>query len=61
MNKLKLVITVVCVVLMTGTAVAGPASDALGVCMADFLNGKERKELGKWIFIGMSAHPEKDG
>jgi len=26
--------------------------------MTDSLNGKERKELGKWIFLGMSAHPE---
>jgi len=45
-------------VLMSGPAVAGPASDALATCMVDFLNGKERKELGKWIFLGMSAHPE---
>lgn len=26
-------------------------------CLVDSLNGKERKELAKWIFISMSVHP----
>ena len=30
----------------------------LGDCMIESLNGKERKELAKWIFFGMSAHPD---
>ena len=37
---------------------AGPASDALGTCMVDSLNGKERKELAQWIFFAMAAHPD---
>ena len=41
-----------------GPSFAGPATNALGGCFTDFLNGKERKELGKWIFFAMSAHPE---
>ena len=45
-------------VLVSGPVAAGPASDALATCMVDYLTGKERKELGKWIFLGMSAHPE---
>src|ERR1700739_4990586 len=39
-------------------AFAGPATDALGACLADNTSGKERKELAKWIFVGMAAHPE---
>lgn len=57
-NKRTLIIAILGAVLMSGPAIAGPASDALGTCMIDFLNGKERKELGKWIFFAMSAHPE---
>lgn len=29
----------------------------LGTCMVDSLNGKERKNLAKWIFFSMAAHP----
>ncbi len=28
----------------------------LGICLTDSLNGKERKNLAKWIYFGMSAH-----
>ena len=58
MKKLSLVLIVLTSALLSGPAVAGTASDALGTCMIDFLNGKERKELGKWVFLAMSAHPE---
>jgi hypothetical protein len=30
----------------------------LGTCMVDSLNGKERKQLAKWMFFGIAAHPE---
>ena len=33
-------------------------SNELGICLADNLNGKERKALAKWIFFSMAAHPE---
>lgn len=39
-------------------ASAGRYTDALGTCLADNTNGKERKELAKWIFVGMAAHPD---
>jgi len=42
-------------------AAAGPSADALSACLADNTNGKERKELAKWIFAGMAAHPEMQG
>ncbi|EWH10397.1 hypothetical protein DS2_07988 [Catenovulum agarivorans DS-2] len=34
------------------------ATQQLGTCLVDSLNGKERKDLAKWIFFAMSAHPE---
>lgn len=30
----------------------------LGPCMIDALNGKERKQLAKWIFFAIAAHPD---
>lgn len=45
-------------VLVTVPAVAGPAADALGTCLSDNTSGKDRKELSRWMFIAMSAHPE---
>lgn len=37
---------------------AAPASEELGRCLADNTSGKDRKDLAKWIFVGMSAHPD---
>lgn len=37
---------------------AGPAADALSLCMADNTTGKERKALARWVFAAISAHPE---
>jgi hypothetical protein len=39
-------------------AIAGPAADAFGACMSDSTTGRERKELARWMFAGMAAHPE---
>lgn len=35
---------------------ANQEAQALGVCLTDSLNGKERKKLAKWIYFGLSAH-----
>ena len=32
--------------------------DALKGCLADNTSGRDRKDLAKWIFIAMAAHPE---
>ncbi len=37
---------------------AGPATDALSTCLTDSTTGKDRKELARWVYAGMSAHPE---
>ena len=63
MKKYVVCTLILAVFLFTGFfrlphAIAGPASDALGTCMVDSLSGKERKQLAKWIFFAMSAHPE---
>jgi len=39
-------------------ALAGPQADALSACLADHTSGKDRKDLAKWIFLAMAAHPE---
>jgi hypothetical protein len=54
-----LVISAGCVT--TSSAVAGPAADSLGVCLSDSTTGKERKDLARWVYIGMSAHPDIQG
>jgi len=41
-----------------GPAVAASPTDTLSTCLADTLNGKERKLLAKWIFFAIAAHPE---
>jgi hypothetical protein len=50
-------------VLMTGLALApavqaGPAADELAKCFGDNTSGKDRKDLARWIFLAMAAHPE---
>jgi len=40
------------------SAVAGPHADALGKCLAENTTGKDRKDLARWMFVAMTAHPE---
>ena len=37
---------------------AQPQADALRACLADSTTGKDRKNLAKWIFLAMAAHPD---
>lgn len=39
-------------------AAAGPAADTLSRCLAENTTGKERKQMAKWVWVGMSAHSE---
>lgn len=39
-------------------ACASPATDALGTCLTDHTTGKERKDLARWAFVSMAAHPD---
>ena len=49
---------VVSVGLPSSSAVAGPTTDALSACLADNTTGRDRKELARWVFVGMASHPE---
>lgn len=40
------------------TANATEYSDAANTCLSDSTNGKDRKALARWFFLGMAAHPE---
>ena len=37
---------------------AGANPQALGTCLVDSLDGKERKRLARWIYFSIAAHPE---
>lgn len=37
---------------------ANPLVESTQRCLADNTTGKERKELARWVFLGMSVHPE---
>lgn len=39
-------------------AFAASPSEALGTCLVDNTTGKDRKELARWIFMAMTAHPD---
>jgi hypothetical protein len=39
-------------------AYAQQPADALRGCLADNTSGKDRKDLAKWIFLAIAAHPE---
>lgn len=60
MKTLVLLVTLVGLSTLSTQALSGPASDSLGVCLTDSLSGKERKQLARWIFFAMAAHPEME-
>lgn len=60
---MKRIVSVLSVVLIgltisASSAIAGPATVALTTCVADNTTGKDRKDMARWIFVVMSAHPE---
>ncbi|WP_210394617.1 hypothetical protein [Motiliproteus sediminis] len=58
MKKLLIATALLVATVTTPVTLADTPSQQLGTCLIDSLNGKERKELAKWIFISMAAHPE---
>jgi hypothetical protein len=57
MNKIRGIISTLGTALCFHAA-AGPNSIELGKCLTDNTNGKERKDLARWLFIAMGTHPE---
>src|ERR1700752_2421579 len=37
---------------------AQPRSNSLTNCLADNTTGRDRKDLARWIFLSIAAHPE---
>lgn len=54
---LRWLIVAVMLAVPTLAKAQGPA-DALKMCVADNTSGKDRKDLARWVFISMAAHPE---
>jgi hypothetical protein len=55
------IITCTLAVLMAAvasTSTAQTAAESLGRCLTDGTTGKERKDLARWLFTAMAAHPE---
>src|SRR5262245_26345443 len=52
----RFAIAIVLVFYLAGHAQA--QSDILGTCVTDNASGRDRKDLAKWIFLAMAAHPE---
>lgn len=52
--------TLIVMLLLGGSVSAqqAPASDALQQCLADNTTGKDRKDLARWAFLAMAAHPD---
>jgi hypothetical protein len=57
MTKIFLIAVVTLTFIVT-TSHANQNDDILGRCLLDNTTGKDRKDLAKWIFTGMAAHPE---
>lgn len=57
-SRLSAAVAVIGSTFLVSPATAGPATDALTICVADNTTGKDRKDLAQWIFVAMAAHPE---
>ena len=60
-NSMKNKLVILTTILLSFTLFSIPAvaqSQSLGTCLVDSLNGKERKQLVKWIYFSIAAHPE---
>ncbi|WP_326541789.1 hypothetical protein [Pseudorhodoferax sp.] len=44
--------------LLPAMSFAQAPAEPLSRCLADNTTGKDRKELARWVFLSMAAHPE---
>lgn len=52
------VLAVAIILASAGSAHAQSQADPLGVCLADNTTGRDRKDLARWLFLAMAAHPD---
>ncbi len=57
MKKIVQIITFTVGMTIGLPVLAGSPISVFANCMVDTLNGKERKNLARWIFLSMTAHP----
>jgi hypothetical protein len=43
---------------LPSAAMAQAPDGGLGQCLADNTSGRDRKDLARWVFLSMAAHPE---
>ena len=55
MSRLMIVVAILA---MAVAAQGQQPSNVLGTCLADHTSGRDRKDLAKWIFLTLAAHPE---
>lgn len=54
----RMTVVVILLAVSGGAAFAQEPAETLKKCLADNTTGKDRKDLAKWVFLGMAAHPE---
>ena len=52
------ILTLVFVLVLPLAGQAQSPADSLSRCLAENTSGKDRKTLGRWVFLSMAAHPE---
>jgi len=55
---LKRTLLAIAAAVLTSSAFGAPPLADAQRCLADNTTGKERKELIRWIFLGIASHPE---
>ena len=58
MKKYTVIFTILITIFFGITIYSVSQAADLGNCMVDSLTGKERKQLARWIFFAIAAHPE---
>lgn len=58
MKEIVRILTLIMGLSIVAPVFADSPTNALGTCLVDHLNGMERKNLAKWIFFSIGAHPE---
>lgn len=56
--KHLLCLSLLCALLAPLAAPAQTPADSLSRCLADNTSGRDRKDLARWVFFAMAAHPE---
>ena len=56
--KLSKIVLLLLLSITSFSAFADSAANDLATCMTDNTTGKDRKDMARWIFIAMAAHPE---